>query len=229
MNIGIDPGHGGKDPGAIGPTGLKEKDVNLAIARELALMLTGQGFGVYITRGGDLTMELSQRTNALNDAGVDYVISIHCNAFAGPGPNYISTFIRGCGGEAEKLAWKVQEELVKATGWPDGGVTVKNLHMTRETLAPSILCECGFISNPEQEKQLRTPETRKKLARAIADGVVGYLKGGPQMGQIKVIVKGKEIPGTIISDRTWVPLRELINALNYEVIWDGTDRITIVK
>ena len=53
MKIGIDPGHGGKDPGAIGPTGLKEKDVNLAIARELALMLTGQGFGVYITRGGD--------------------------------------------------------------------------------------------------------------------------------------------------------------------------------
>ena len=49
------------------------------------------------------------------------------------------------------------------------------------------------------------------------------------MGQIKVIVKGKEIPGTIINDRTWVPLRELINALNYEVIWDGTDRITIVK
>jgi len=104
--------------------------------------------------------------------------------------------------------------------------------MTRETKMPAILVECGFISNPEQEKLLRQPEMQKKLAQAIADGVLAYLgkeKGGSAVSDVKVIVKGQEIPGKLIDNRTWVPLRELIEALNNQVIWDEQDRAAVVK
>jgi len=157
---------------------------------------------------------------------------VHCNSSTRQEASYISTFIQAQGGQAEQLAKRVQAELVQTTGWEDGGVRVKNLHMTRETRMPAILCECGFISNPEQEKQLRQPEMQKKLARAIADGILDYLgkeKGGNAVSDVKVIVKGKEIPGKLIDNRTWVPLRELVEALKNQVTWDEKDRVAVVK
>ena len=232
MKIGIDPGHGGRDPGAIGPTRLYEKDVTLGISLELGRLLKAAGLETVLTRADDRTMELITRTALLNNMKCDLAISVHINSATRLAANYISTFIQGQGGEAEKLAGKVQNELVQATGWPDGGVRVKNLHMTRETRMPAILCECGFISNPEQEKLLRQSEFQKKLARSIADGVLAYLgkeKGGSAVSDVKVIVKGKELPGKLIDNRTWVPLRELVEALNNQVIWDEKDRAAVVK
>jgi N-acetylmuramoyl-L-alanine amidase len=175
MNIGIDPGHGGKDPGAVGPTGGYEKDVNLAVALELRLLLEAAGHQVVITRTGDTDLSLAQRSNLLNAAAkCDLAISIHCNASTSPEPSYISTFIQGTGGEAEKLAKCIQPRLVATTGWPDGGIRVQNLHMTRETRMPAVLIELGFISNPGQEKQLADPTFRARLAGAIADGILAY-------------------------------------------------------
>jgi N-acetylmuramoyl-L-alanine amidase len=175
MKIGIDPGHGGRDPGAIGPTGLCEKDVTLPISLELARLLKEAGLDPFLTRTDDRSMDLITRTLLLNNPKCDLAISVHINSADRWEADYISTFIQAQGGQAEKLARKVQNELVHATGWPDGGVRVKNLHITRETKMPAILVECGFISNPEQEKQLRQPEFQRKLARAIADGVLAHL------------------------------------------------------
>jgi N-acetylmuramoyl-L-alanine amidase len=174
MKIGIDPGHGGADPGAIGPTRLYEKDVTLAISRELDRLLQAAGIETFMTRSDDRTMELITRSSLINNMKCDLAISVHCNSAGSQQANYISTFIQAQGGEAEKLAGKVQNKLVQATTWPDGGIRVKNLHMTRETKMPAILCECGFISNPDQEKQLRQSETHMKIAQAIADGVLDY-------------------------------------------------------
>jgi len=73
---------------------------------------------------------------------------------------------------------------------------------------------------------------QKKLARAIADGILDYLgkeKGGNAVSDVKVIVKGKEIPGKLIDNRTWVPLRELVEALKNQVTWDEKDRVAVVK
>jgi len=229
MKIGIDPGHGGRDPGAIGPTRLYEKDVTLGISLELGRLLKAAELEPVFTRTDDRTVELITRTALLNNMKCDLALSVHINSATRQEANYISTFIQVEGGQ---LAQKVQNELVQATGWPDGGVRVKNLHMTRETKMPAILVECGFISNLEQEKQLRQPEFQRKLARAIADGVLAYLgkgKGGNAVSDIKVIVKGKELPGKLIDNRTWVPLRELIEALNNQVIWDEQDRAAVVK
>lgn len=232
MKIGIDPGHGGFDPGAVGKYGLKEKDVTLAISLELDRLLRQAGLEPVLTRQADEAPGLVTRSALINNMKCDLAISVHINSADRREADYISTFIQGGGGRAEQLAKKVQAELVQVTGWEDGGVRVKNLHMTRETRMPAILCECGFISNPGQEKQLRQPEMQKKLARAIADGILDYLgkeKGGNAVSDVKVIVKGKEIPGKLIDNRTWVPLREIIEALNNQVIWDEKDRAAVVK
>lgn len=232
MKIGIDPGHGGRDPGAVGPTRVCEKDVTLAISLELDRLLRAAGLETYMTRTDDRTMELITRTAQLNNMKCDLAVSVHCNSVTRQEANYISTFIQGAGGQAEQLAKKVQAELVRATGWPDGGIRAQNFHMTRETKMPAILVECGFISNPEQERQLRQPETRRKIAQAIADGLLAYLgieKGDDVLEDVKVVVKGKELPGKLIDGQTYVPLRDIVEALNNEVVWQGPDKPVVVK
>lgn len=232
MRIGIDPGHGGRDPGAIGPTRVYEKNVTLAISLELNRLLQAAGLEAYMTRTDDRTMELITRTALLNNMKCGLAISVHCNSASNQEADYIAMFIQAQGGQAEQLARKVQNELVQATGWPDGGVRVKNLHMTRETKMPAILCECGFISNPGQEEQLRQPEIQKKLARAIADGLLANLgieKGDDTLQDVKIIAKGKELPGKLIDGQTYVPLREVVDVLNNEVVWQGPDKPVVVK
>lgn len=234
--IGLDAGHGGFDPGAVGVTGLKEKDVTLAITLKVSEILRKAGVDTYLTRifdealGSNVNEDLLRRTQQLNSQQINYVISIHINSAGNKDANYISTFIQGKGGEAEKLAKKVQPKLVHATGWPDGGIRVANLHMTRETKMPAILVECGFISNAEQEKQLKDPATQNKLARAIADGILEYLGVEVDiMKEVKVIVKGKEVPGKLIDGKTYVPLRELIEVLNNKISWDGDNKVARVE
>lgn len=175
MKIGIDPGHGGRDPGAVGPTRLYEKDVVLGISLELARLLKQAGLEPVLTRPDDRNVELVTRTALINNMKCDLAVSVHCNSVTRQEANYISTFIQGAGGPAEQLAKKVQAELVRATGWPDGGIRAQNFHLTRETKMPAILVECGFVSNPEQENQLRQPETQRKLAQAIAGGILAHL------------------------------------------------------
>lgn len=232
MKIGIDPGHGGFDPGAVGSTRLYEKDVTLAISLELDRLLRQAGLEPVLTRTDDRTVEPITRSALLNNTKCDLAISVHINSAARREADYISTFIQGTGGRAEQLAKKVQAELVQATGWPDGGIRIKNLHMTRETKMPAILVECGFISNPEQEKQLRQPEMQKKLARSIADGILDYLgmpKEVKNLKEIKVVVKGTEVPGIIIDNRTWVPLQQYEDAKKTEIAWDGKTNVVTVK
>jgi len=233
MKTGIDPGHGGFDPGAVGPTRLYEKDVTLAISRELGRLLKKAGLEPVLTRTDDRSVELITRSALLNNTKCDLAISVHINSATRQEANYISTFIQAQGGQAEQLAKRVQAELVQTTGWEDGGVRVKNLHMTRETVMPAILCECGFISNPEQERQLRDVTMQKKIAQAIAAGVLAYLgkplKEGKKLKEIKVVVKGTEVPGIIIDNRTWVPLQQYEDAKKTEITWDGKTNMVTVK
>lgn len=225
MKIGIDPGHGGGDAGAVGANGNLEKDINLAIAQRVQYLLLRQGMEVVMTRCDDSSKSLAARTNLLNSTKVDYVVSIHCNSSADPAPNYISTYIQGIGGEAERLAEKVQARLVQTTGWPNGGVRVQNLHMTRETLMPAILCECGFISNPLQEIVLAGSESQSRIARAIADGINDFLNQGggssvAEQWQFDIIDNAMQ-EGLITSDHNpydyapkWFVLQVALNLLN---------------
>ncbi len=172
--IGIDPGHGGNDPGAIGPSGLQEKEVNLDVALRLRRLLRDSGLKVIMTRESDVGYDLPWRVNLLNKAGCDLVVSLHCNS-AKTLAEYTASFIVGKGGKAEIAATLIQKRLVEATGWPDGGVRTANFEILRETTAPAVLVEIGFISNPSQEKWLSNTTNRGILAIAIAQGVCDFL------------------------------------------------------
>jgi N-acetylmuramoyl-L-alanine amidase len=221
--IGLDAGHGGADPGAVGLSE-HEKDITLAIALEVKKFLASFDNTIIMVREIDKTVSLDQRVAILNKANCDFVVSIHINSVASPVPGYISTFIQGLGGQAEKIARYVQPRLVQASGWPDGGIRVANLQMTRETKMPAILVELGFISNPEQEEQLVKPEFQKKLAFAIASGLLDYT-GEPLKKPCTIRIKGKDFPGYIVGGTSYfgegVAVREVVNAMNLSLTWDS--------
>ncbi|QGP93641.1 N-acetylmuramoyl-L-alanine amidase [Neomoorella glycerini] len=173
--IGIDPGHGGSDPGAVAASGLQEKAVTLAVGLVLQQLLQEAGVAVVMSRTGDQDVSLADRAALFNREQVDLVISLHVNSAGTPEPNYASTFILAPGGQAEKLARLIQAEVVAATGWPDGGVRQANFYILRETAAPAVLVEMGFISNPDTAAQLATPAVQQALARAIFRGLAAYL------------------------------------------------------
>lgn len=175
MIIGIDPGHGGRDPGATGHSGTREADINLDIALRLADRLKNQGHSTVLTRSTDVYVSLEDRAALLNQAQCDLVISNHVNASSNLEPHYISAYICKAGFRADKLAHHVLCSLVTATGWQDGGVRVANFYIIRKTIAPAVLVELGFISNPRQEKELNDPSIRDYLATAIAQGLSSYI------------------------------------------------------
>lgn len=173
--IGIDPGHGGSDPGAVAADGLPEKEVTLAVGLELRQRLQGAGLEVVMSRTINQDVSLASRAELFNREQVDLVVSLHVNSADNTTANYVSTFILAPGGQAEKIARAIQPELAAATGWPDGGVREANFYILRETDAPAVLVEMGFISNPAVASLLATSGTRQVLAQAIFKGLAAYL------------------------------------------------------
>jgi len=171
VKIMIDAGHGGKDPGAIGPTGLREKDVNLPVATKIAELLKAAGVLVRMTRSSDDYVELKDRAAAANNWGADYFVSIHCNSFTSPTAHGTETYCYKFGGKGEALAKAIQNELIAVTNRTSRGVKEGNFYVLRETKMPAVLTEMAFISNPEEEKLLASTEFQDKCALAIAKGI----------------------------------------------------------
>ncbi|MGB9660965.1 MAG: N-acetylmuramoyl-L-alanine amidase [Moorellaceae bacterium] len=185
--IVLDPGHGtdpqGADPGALGPTGVKEKDVNLAIALKLAELLRAEGAQVYLTRSGENTpYSLNERALYANNLGADLFISIHSNAASNPEVGGTSTYTYApedseLGSQREerlRLARSIQEALVARLGRRNIGVLEANFAVLRHTNMPAVLVEVAFISNPEEEKLLNSPEFQYKAALGILEGLKRY-------------------------------------------------------
>ncbi|QGP92402.1 N-acetylmuramoyl-L-alanine amidase [Neomoorella glycerini] len=188
--IVIDPGHGtdtnGADPGAIGPTGVKEKDVNLAMAQKLAALLRSAGASVYLTRNGETCpYTLAGRAYYANDLGADLFISIHSNASYSPDASGTSTYFyappdTALGQQREerrRLAATIQAALVTATGRKDLGVLEANFSVLRNTDMPSVLVEAAFISNPTEEQLLNSPAFQARVAEGIFKGISAYFDG----------------------------------------------------
>lgn len=178
MLICVDPGHGGKDPGAVGPNGLRESDVTLDVSRRLVSLLKTQGHSVVLTHNGDKTWSspnasLAYRVNVANKARADLFVSIHCNAALSPSAHGIETFCYKRGGQGEKYARAIQGELVKSLGLRDRGVKTATFYVLRKTVMPAVLVELGFISNAQEERLLADPSFRQKCAEAIARAIGG--------------------------------------------------------
>lgn len=187
--IVIDPGHGKiqpggwSDPGALGPSGLQERDVNTDIAWKLYEILQREGATVIMTRTGSSTnLDLAGRAQIANDANADIFVSIHCNSSTNPAIAGTSTYfyapwdsILGAQrASRQRLATLVQQELVANLGRRNIGILEANFAVLRETRVPSILVETAFISNREEEQLLATEEFRAKAAEGIAKGIMRY-------------------------------------------------------
>lgn len=180
--ICLDPGHGGSDPGAQGPTGTLEKDNTLAIALLLKEKLEKNGATIVMTRDSDTNVactvdqeELSARVDAANHAEADLFISIHNDAFTSNTAAGTTTFHYG-DKESQKLAGLIQQSLVEKLGTKNRGCRFASFYVLRYTNMPSILIEVAFISNIVEEMLLSSVDGRDNAAESICNSILRYFK-----------------------------------------------------
>jgi len=171
--VAIDPGHGGRDPGAIGPSGLREADVVLDIARRVRELLERDGVRVVLTREDDATVELTDRPRMAREAGASIYVSIHANAHGRAAANGSETYYLTP--QSLALAQMIQDELGIVLGLPSRGIKTANFLVLRDSGVPSVLVETAFISNAEDETRLRDAAFRQRLAQAIHRGITRFL------------------------------------------------------
>ena len=182
--ICLDPGHGGNDPGAVGPSGTREKDNTLAISLLLKDMLENNGATVILTRDTDRTVanspdstseELKARVEIATDGNADIFISIHNDSFTSNIGMGTTTFHYG-DGDSIKLAACIQKNLVTELGTKDRSSRFASFYVIRYAKMPAILVEVAFISNPEEEVLLSSTDGRIKIAESIFHGITNYFK-----------------------------------------------------
>ncbi|MBE3554124.1 MAG: N-acetylmuramoyl-L-alanine amidase [Thermicanus sp.] len=174
--IVIDPGHGGKDSGASGVnTDVLEKDLNLEVALLLEKKLKEAGAQVILTRRSDLFLSLEKRVSIATMAQADLFISIHHNTYDSPKMNGTITFYNQ-EGEEQQLAKKIQSELVKLNGLKDLGDRFGDYYVLRENPVKGVLIELGFLSNPGDERLLKSPDVMEKEAEGIKKGIIAYYR-----------------------------------------------------
>jgi len=185
--IVIDAGHGGYDPGAIGVTGLEEKEFNLETALLVEQKLTELGATVILTRKNDSFVSLTGRADIANKAEADVFVSIHANSTERSSKKGTSTYyyapasdplLYAQAEQRKSLAGAVQENLIGQLGTTNLGTLQANFAVLRCTEMPSILVESAFLSNREDEALLKDPGFREKVAQGIADGLVEYFTMG---------------------------------------------------
>jgi N-acetylmuramoyl-L-alanine amidase len=215
----LDPGHGGKDPGAVGRGGTLEKEVVLDVALRLKSRLEGYGFEVLLTRECDEHVPLVRRSQYAAEQKANLFISIHANAAENRSAcgfetyflseaktdweravaareNAVIEYERGDSAslgdeleliladlaqneylvESSQLAATIQERAVPQARVLDRGVRQANFYVLRQNYMPAVLVECGFISNASEEKLLRSPQHRDRLADGISRGIVEFVR-----------------------------------------------------
>jgi N-acetylmuramoyl-L-alanine amidase len=174
--IFIDPGHGGLDNGAVHGYH-EEDDYNLAVAFLLEYELRLRGMAVELSRREDMTVPLGDRVAMAQSFKADAFVSIHCDAWHSETAKGYSTHVAPKGDHAlgGHIHYRLQEAL---NGHKDRGLRESDFYVLRNTAAlrmPSALVECEFISNPETAAFLKEPANQRKIALAIAAGIMNYL------------------------------------------------------
>jgi N-acetylmuramoyl-L-alanine amidase len=176
VKILLDPGHGGAESGALGPTRYPEKAVNLAVSKLLQQELVERGATVYMTREEDKDVSLQDRVAMIDKLKPAIAISVHYNSLPDNGDaektQGIGTFWYNT--QAHSLAVFLHNYLVKKLERPSYGVFWDNLALTRPATTPSVLLELGFMSSPVEFEWVTNPKEQPKLARAIADGITEW-------------------------------------------------------
>ncbi len=174
MKIFIDPGHGGTDPGAVGPSGLKESEINLDVSLMLGDELAGFGYDIAYSRTEEKAVSLEERAKKANAYGADIFISIHCNSSSNQAAEGSETFYYKPNTAAQFMARIIVDNLTQYNGQPNRGAKQGNYYVLRKTAMPATLVELAFISNLEEEYLLSTEDFRKLCAEGIAQGVLEF-------------------------------------------------------
>ncbi|WP_396435675.1 N-acetylmuramoyl-L-alanine amidase [Limnohabitans sp.] len=231
--VALDPGHGGEDPGAIGPGGTREKDVVLQIAKMLrdrinASSVNGNPMRAFMTRDADFFVPLHVRVQKARRVQADLFVSIHADAFYTPRPQGASVFALSQGGATSTAArWMAQKEnqadRIGGVNLSEQDSQVKRAMLDMSTSAqikdslnlgnsllleigsvgrlhkpqveqagfavlkapdiPSVLVETAFISNPDEEKKLRSQAYQKELTEALLRGILQYFARNPPLAR----------------------------------------------
>ena len=191
----LDPGHGGRDPGAV-YNGLREKDLNMSIYRKLRSELEKLGYTVLTSRDSDVYVDyVTERSEMVNKTDADVFISIHFNATGVPGANRsgVETYIYEPDedikprinkvahddptrlSESKRLADNIHNSVVSVAGANDRGVRGANYAVLRETVKPAVLLELGYIDRPEYKK-ISDDNYQNKLVEGIVTGLRNFYK-----------------------------------------------------
>lgn len=188
--IVIDPGHGGSDSGAIGPDGIQEKNITLAIAGKLKALLEQAGAKVIMTRETDVDVygpnasakdELQARSSVANDNKADAFVCLHIDAFPNPTVGGITTHYYQKTGYDAMLASSIQDQFGNIN-FPDRGAKSSGFYVLKHTQMPGVLVEMGFISNPDEEKVLTTPQIQQQLGQDIMQGLDSFFAQAARKG-----------------------------------------------
>lgn len=194
----IDPGHGGKDTGALGPNKVYEKNVALDISLRVKKLLEEQKIAVRMTRTGDTYPTLQQRSDYAGKVGADLFVSIHADGAGDSSASGVETFIStvagfessnqyGQGGDtsAQKnnrydaanavLGFSLQSNHVMTSKRSDRGLRRARFAVLKNAPCPAALVECGFLTNPTEENLLNSSSYRENVARGIANGIIGHV------------------------------------------------------
>lgn len=188
--IVIDAGHGGEDGGAVSSNGVSEADINLKIALKLQGLLEQSGSNVILTRSDENAIydidkktlrakknsDIRNRVKIGNNSSADIFVSIHLNKI--PQKQYYGwqTFFKNGNEDGKKLATCIQNNLNEAIQKENKRVPLKisNVYIIKHVEIPISIVECGFLSNPEEEKQLQNDDYQSKLAWGIYNGIMDY-------------------------------------------------------
>ena len=185
--IVIDAGHGGRDGGAIGSSGVTESELNLKYAKELKSLCEDFGIGVVMTRSdmnglydesapNKKKSEMERRKNIINTSNADLMISIHMNSFPLPSSSGAYVFYANGSDEGYSLAKSVQTSLCQSFDNAREYVSVGDYFVLNYSSIPSVLVECGFLSNPQEEANLKSDDYCQKFCYSLLVGILSYFE-----------------------------------------------------
>ncbi len=181
ITVVVDAGHGGKDPGKVGVNDALEKDINLAISKKLQSSFEKMGIEVVMTRTDDVSedtklADMKKRVEKINEVHPTITVSIHQNSYSDSSIRGAQVFYFTHSKASEEAASIVQEEL-RTMDSENTRQTKANdtFYMLKKTEVPTIIVECGFLSNGEEAAKLLDEEYQQKLADTICTGIIKWL------------------------------------------------------
>ncbi|MCD8324141.1 MAG: N-acetylmuramoyl-L-alanine amidase CwlD [Clostridiales bacterium] len=190
----IDPGHGADDPGKVGVSGINEKDLNLEISLKLREYLEEEGIRVVMTRTEDVSLaesdaqsvkvsDLKRRVEIIEEAQAALAVSIHQNSYTDSSVSGAQVFYYADSDEGAALAGILQESLIENLDPSNTRAAKANTsyYILKKTSVPTVIVECGFLSNAREEALLSEEDYQEKAAQAICEGIRKYLGQGSDL------------------------------------------------